>query len=44
MELIDSDERVALTCFEKDVNQCHRTQVARKIMSRPGVNFDFKEI
>lgn len=44
VNMINSDERVALTCFEKDVNQCHRTQVARKIMSLPGIQFDFKEI
>ena len=42
--LVNEDERVALTCFEKNVNQCHRTQIARKIMSKPGVAFDFKEL
>ena len=44
IKMIDSDERVALTCFEKDVNQCHRTQIARRIMSIPDITFDFKEI
>lgn len=44
VDLIESDERVALTCFEKDVNQCHRTQIARKIMSRKGISFDFREL
>ena len=44
VNLIDNDERVALTCFEKDVNQCHRTQIAKKLMSLPGITFDFKEI
>lgn len=44
VNLIDSDERVALTCFEKNVEQCHRTQIARKIMSREGITFDFKEL
>lgn len=44
IDLINTDERVALTCFEKNVEQCHRTQVARKIMSRPGITFDFKEL
>lgn len=44
VELIDSNERVALTCFEKDVKQCHRTQIAQKIMSRKGITFDFKEL
>lgn len=44
VDMIDRDERVALTCFERDVNQCHRTQIARKIMSRKGIRFDFKEL
>lgn len=44
IKMIDSDERVALTCFEKDVNQCHRTQIARKLMSRPEITFNLKEI
>ncbi len=44
IDLINTDERVALTCFEKDVRQCHRTQIAKKIMSMPGITFDFKEL
>jgi hypothetical protein len=44
VRLIERDERVALTCFEKNVEQCHRTQVAREIMSKPGIKFDFKEL
>ena len=44
VDLINSDERVALTCFEKNVEQCHRTQIARKIMSRERITFDFKEL
>ena len=44
VDMIKTDERVALTCYEKNVEQCHRTQVARKIMSKPGIFFDFKEL
>ena len=44
IDLINTDERVALTCFEKNVEQCHRTQVARAIMSKPSITFDFKEL
>lgn len=44
IKLIERDERVALTCFEKNVNQCHRTQIANKLMSLPGISFDFKEL
>ena len=44
VKLIERDERVALTCFEKNVDQCHRTQIAKKLMSFPGVAFDYKEL
>lgn len=44
IKLLDSDERVALTCFEKNVNQCHRTQIAHKIMNTPGITFNFIEL
>lgn len=44
IELIGKEQRVALTCFEKDVRQCHRTQIAHKLMSYPGINYDLKEI
>lgn len=30
--LIMTDERVALTCFEKDPKQCHRSRVAKALM------------
>lgn len=30
--LIMTDERVALTCFEKDPRQCHRSRVAKALM------------
>lgn len=33
--LIDSDKRVALTCFEKDPKQCHRSRVAKALMALP---------
>lgn len=44
INLVNEDERVALTCFEKNTNQCHRTQIAKKIMSKPNITFDFKEL
>lgn len=33
---IEAGERVALTCFERDHRQCHRTPVARAVADRPG--------
>jgi len=33
---IETGERVALTCFERDHRQCHRTPVARAVADRPG--------
>jgi len=31
--LIDNEQRVAITCFEKDVNYCHRGVIAQKMKS-----------
>lgn len=33
LSLIDEYERVALTCFERDPMQCHRTRVARALIA-----------
>ena len=44
IKLLETDERVALTCFEKDVRQCHRTQIAHKLMSYPGIDYTLKEL
>lgn len=40
--IIDTDKRVALTCFEKDPNQCHRSRVANALMRLPNVNYQLK--
>lgn len=37
-DLIKTDKRVALTCFEKDPKQCHRSRVAAALM-----NFEDKD-
>src|SRR5574344_1883109 len=37
--IIDSDKRVALTCFEKDPEQCHRSRVAKALMSLSDINY-----
>jgi uncharacterized protein (DUF488 family) len=32
-ELIKSEQRVAITCFENDVSYCHRGVIAKKMKS-----------
>ena len=43
-DLIVKDKRVALTCFEKNPLQCHRTRVANALMQLPGINYTFKAL
>ncbi|MDP4240515.1 MAG: DUF488 family protein [Bacteroidota bacterium] len=40
--LLDTDRRVALTCFEKNPLQCHRSRVAKALMQLPDKNYTFK--
>lgn len=42
--LIESEKRVALTCFEKDPQQCHRTRVANALMQFRDINYTFKPL
>ena len=41
-ELIETENRVALTCFEKNPLQCHRSRVAKALMQLPDINYTFK--
>lgn len=43
-EMIDFEKRVALTCFEKNPMQCHRTRVANALMHLPDISYTFKAI
>lgn len=43
-KLIDDEKRVALTCFENNPYQCHRTRVAKALMQLPDVNYTFKAL
>lgn len=43
LSLVDKYERVALTCFEKDPLQCHRSRVAKALLLL-SENLDFKAI
>lgn len=38
-KLLQEEGRIALTCFEHDPHQCHRTRIANKLMSIPQCNY-----
>lgn len=42
--IIDTNKRVALTCFEKNPLQCHRTRVANALMHLPDIVYSFKAL
>lgn len=42
--LIRTEKRVALTCFEKDPNQCHRSRVAKALMSYKDKDYSLKQL
>lgn len=42
--LLSSDKRVCLMCFEKDPRQCHRTRIAKALMSLANNNWEYREI
>ena len=37
-KLLQSEKRIALTCFEHDPSQCHRSRIAKKLMAIPQCN------
>lgn len=39
--MLHSDHRVALTCFERNPRQCHRTRVARRLMAMADGQYTF---
>jgi uncharacterized protein (DUF488 family) len=43
-ELLKQNKRIALTCFEADINQCHRKQLAESIQLIPGFIYELKHI
>ena len=38
-QMVDEGGRVALTCFEKDFRQCHRSRIAKQLILMPDVQF-----
>ena len=43
-EIIKQEKRVALTCFEKNTLQCHRTRVANALLNFPDKNYTLKTL
>ena len=44
IELLKQKRRIALTCFEKDINCCHRKHLAEKISQLPQFNYKLEHI
>lgn len=38
-KLLQTDKRIALTCFEHNPLQCHRSRIAKRLMSIPQCNY-----
>ena len=44
LELLEKYNRIALTCFEAETCQCHRTHLAEKIKESPNFKYELKHI
>jgi uncharacterized protein (DUF488 family) len=44
LNLLQQKQRIALTCFEANICQCHRKHLADAITQLPGWNFEIKHI
>jgi uncharacterized protein (DUF488 family) len=44
IELLIKNKRIALTCFEAKINQCHRKHLAESISQLHGFNYELKHI
>lgn len=44
LELLEKHQRIALTCFEAETCQCHRTHLAEKIKKSPTFKYKLKHI
>lgn len=42
--LLQKDKRVALTCFEHNPLQCHRSRIAKKLISIPQCNYKLENL
>jgi len=43
-QLLKAEKRIALTCFEKNIHQCHRKHLANAIKRIEGLNYEVKHI
>ncbi len=43
-EMLEKEKRLAVTCFEKNPAQCHRTRVANALLKLPDSNFNLKKL
>ncbi|MFW5721530.1 MAG: DUF488 family protein [Bacteroidota bacterium] len=44
LSLLKSKKRIALTCFEADIHQCHRKHLAESISGMKGFTYELKHI
>lgn len=44
LNLLKEQKRIALTCFEADICQCHRKHLAEAIAALPGFTYEVKHI
>ncbi|QQS51166.1 MAG: DUF488 domain-containing protein [Bacteroidota bacterium] len=44
IKLLNDKHRVALTCFEANINQCHRKHLAETLVKHPSFNWELKHI
>jgi uncharacterized protein (DUF488 family) len=44
LDLLNQKKRIALTCFEANIHQCHRKHLAEAITKLPEWNFELKHI
>jgi uncharacterized protein (DUF488 family) len=44
LKLLKQHKRIALTCFEANIDQCHRKHLAEAIETLPGFNYEVKHI
>jgi uncharacterized protein (DUF488 family) len=44
MELLTKNKRIALTCFEANICQCHRKHLADAIVKHPAFKYELKHI
>jgi hypothetical protein len=44
LSILKSKKRIALTCFEANINQCHRKHLAESISSLNGFSYELKHI